>query len=152
MAKQTRKIRRAALSPRAPRPCGAPRFTTRMARAVAIWLGLTVFGLVIGMIGYAWSENMTAIDAYVNAAMILSGMGPLGELKIHGGKIFAGSYAIFSGLLIVIATGFVLSPVFHHVLHRIPSRAEGRRVMRTSPAIPHRADRCWCSRGQSRRR
>ena len=77
------------------------------------------------MIGYAWSENMSIIDAYVNAAIILSGMGPLGELKTTAGKIFAGSYAIFSGLLIVIATGFVLSPIFHHVLHKFHLEQKG---------------------------
>jgi len=52
---------------------------------------------------------LSLADAYVNAAMILSGMGPLGELKTTAGKLFAGSYAIFSGLVIVIATGFVLA-------------------------------------------
>ena len=61
---------------------------------------------------------MSFTDAYVNAAMILAGMGPLGELKTTAGKIFAGSYAIFSGLIIVIASGFVLAPIFHRVLHR----------------------------------
>ena len=60
---------------------------------------------------------MSFADAYVNAAMILSGMGPLGELKTTAGKIFAGSYAIFSGLVIVIATSFDLAPIFHRVLH-----------------------------------
>ena len=100
-------------------------FAGRMARAIAIWIGLAVFGLAVGMIGYAWFEHMSITDAYVNAAMILSGMGPLGELKTEGGKIFAGSYAIFSGLLIVIATGFVLSPVFHHVLHRFHLEQKG---------------------------
>ena len=68
---------------------------------------------------------MSVTDAYVNAAMILSGMGPLGELKSTGGKIFAGSYAIFSGLLIVIATGFVLAPVFHRVLHKFHVEQKG---------------------------
>jgi hypothetical protein len=61
---------------------------------------------------------MSFVDAFVNAAMILSGMGPLGELKTTGGKIFAGCYAILSGLIIVIATGVVLAPIFHRVLHR----------------------------------
>jgi hypothetical protein len=49
----------------------------------------------------------------------------VGELKSTGGKIFAGSYAIFSGLLIVIATGFVLAPVFHRVLHRFHVEQKG---------------------------
>jgi len=97
----------------------APRgvFLRRMLYAVMLWLGITVVGLIIGMAGYAYFENMSLPDAYVNAAMILSGMGPVNELKSSGGKIFAGTYAIFSGLVIIIATGFVLAPIFHRVLH-----------------------------------
>jgi FtsH-binding integral membrane protein len=94
------------------------RFAGRMLKAMGLWLALTTVGLMIGMAGYAEFEGMSLADSYVNAAMILSGMGPLGELKTTAGKIFAGSYAIFSGLVIVIATGFVLAPIFHRVLHR----------------------------------
>jgi hypothetical protein len=94
------------------------RFVGRMLTAMGLWLALAAAGLLIGMAGYATFEGMSPADAYVNAAMILSGMGPVGELKTTAGKIFAGSYAIFSGLVIVIATGFVLAPIFHRVLHR----------------------------------
>jgi hypothetical protein len=94
------------------------RFAVRMLRAIGLWSALTFFGLGIGMAGYAIFEGMPFTDAYVNAAMILSGMGPMGELKTTAGKIFAGSYAIFSGLIIVVATGLVLAPIFHRVLHR----------------------------------
>jgi hypothetical protein len=93
------------------------RFALRMGRAILLWLGLTVIGLAIGMMGYASTEGMSATDAFVNAAMILSGMGPVGELKTEAGKLFAGAYALFSGLFVVIATGFVLAPVLHRVLH-----------------------------------
>jgi hypothetical protein len=93
------------------------RFADRMLRAVGLWFMLAGVGLAIGMAGYAVFEGMSLADSYVNAAMILSGMGPMGELKTTAGKVFAGSYAIFSGLLIVIATGFVLAPIFHRVLH-----------------------------------
>jgi hypothetical protein len=92
------------------------RFAGRMLKAIGLWLVLTVVGF--GMAGYAEFEYMSFTDAYVNAAMILSGMGPVGELRTPAGKLFAGSYAIFSGLVIVIATGFVLAPIFHRVLHR----------------------------------
>jgi hypothetical protein len=92
-------------------------FFRRMLRATGIWCVLALCGLLIGMAGYCYFEGMSLPDSYVNAAMILSGMGPLGELKTTAGKIFAGSYAIFSGLIIVIATSFVLAPVFHRVLH-----------------------------------
>jgi hypothetical protein len=93
------------------------RFADRMLKAIGLWCILAVVGLAIGMAGYAAFEGMSLADSYVNAAMILSGMGPMGELKTTAGKIFAGSYAIFSGLLLIIATGFVLAPIFHRVLH-----------------------------------
>jgi len=89
-------------------------FIRRMFLVIGLWLVLTVVGLVIGIVGYAYFEGMSVVDAYVNAAMILSGMGPVGELK----KVFAGTYAIFSGLVVIIATGFLLAPIFHRVLHR----------------------------------
>lgn len=94
------------------------KFLARMGRAIGLWLLLTAGGLAIGIAGYAYFESMSLVDAFVNAAMILSGMGPMGELKSTGGKVFAGLYAMFSGLVIIIATGFVLAPIFHRVLHR----------------------------------
>ena len=93
------------------------KFARRMLVAIGLWAVLTFVGLAIGMAGYAYFEGMSVTDAYVNAAMILSGMSPVGELKTQPGKIFAGSYAILSGLIIVIASGFVLAPIFHRVLH-----------------------------------
>lgn len=93
------------------------RFAARLGRAILIYLGLAVVGMAIGMAGYAATEGMGATDAFVNAAMILSGMGPVSELKTQAGKIFAGFYALFSGLFVVIATSFVLAPVLHRVLH-----------------------------------
>ena len=101
------------------------RFAARMLRAVGLWVILTIVGLAVGIAGYAGFEGMSLVDAYVNAAMILSGMGPMGELKTTAGKIFAGSYAIFSGLIIVVATGFVLAPIFHRVLHRFHVESKG---------------------------
>jgi hypothetical protein len=94
------------------------KFLARMGIAIGLWLFLTTAGLVVGIAGYAFFESMSLADAFVNAAMILSGMGPLGELKTTAGKVFAGLYAMLSGLIIIIATGFVLAPIFHRVLHR----------------------------------
>ncbi len=102
------------------------RFADRMLKAIALWWILAGVGLAIGMAGYAAFEGMSLADSYVNAAMILSGMGPMGELKTTAGKVFAGSYAIFSGLLIVIATGFVLAPIFHRLLHHFHVEARER--------------------------
>lgn len=94
------------------------KFMARMTIAIGLWVFLTTAGLAIGIAGYAYFEGMSFVDSFVNASMILSGMGPMGELKTTAGKIFAGAYAIFSGLIIIIATGFVLAPIFHRVLHR----------------------------------
>jgi hypothetical protein len=82
-----------------------------MLTAIALWCMLALLGLAIGMAGYAAFEGMSLTDSYVNTAMILFGMGPMGNLKTTAGKIFAGSYAIFSGLLLIVATGFVLAPI-----------------------------------------
>ena len=87
------------------------RFIRRMFIVIGLWFAMTFIGLVIGIAGYAKFEGMPLVDAYVNAAMILSGMGPIGELKTTAGKLFAGTYAIFSGLVIVIATGFLLAQI-----------------------------------------
>jgi len=66
------------------------RFVNRMLMAIGLWCILAVVGLAIGMAGYAGFEGMSLADSYVNAAMILSGMGPMGELKTTAGKVFAG--------------------------------------------------------------
>ena len=102
------------------------RFAKRMGLAIALSGLLMLFGLAIGMVGYAHFENMSWTDAYLNAAMILSGMGPVHDLTTEAGKIFAGTYAIFSGFIIIIATGVILAPVFHRVLHRFHMEESGK--------------------------
>ncbi len=90
-----------------------------------LWLIVVVFGLRVGIAGDAGVGGLSLVDAYLNAAMILSGMGPAVELKTTGGKLFAGTYAIFSGLIIIIGTGFVLAPIFHRVLHKFHVETRG---------------------------
>ena len=93
------------------------RFSSRLATNGVWALGVVALALAIGMAGYMGFENMGAVDAFANAAMILSGMGPLTPLLTTGGKIFAGLYAITCGLLIFGVAGLILAPVFHRVLH-----------------------------------
>jgi hypothetical protein len=103
-------------------------FAERMARAVGLALVLILPSLVLGIAGYMYFEGMSLTDAFLNASMILSSMGPAAELHTQGGKIFAGFYALYSGLVVVIATGFVLAPIFHRVLHKFhveTSRGDG---------------------------
>jgi hypothetical protein len=86
----------------------------RSALLASLLIGLSLLG---GMAGYHYLEEMPWIDAFVNAAMILSGMGPLGPLQTWGGKLFAGCYALYSGLVVIIATGVIFAPVMHRMLH-----------------------------------
>jgi hypothetical protein len=74
--------------------------------------------LLAGMAGYHHFESMPWIDAFVNASMILSGMGPMGTLQTWGGKCFAGWYALYSGLALILVSGLILAPLLHRLMHR----------------------------------
>jgi hypothetical protein len=100
------------------------KFYHRMARSAALGLTIVIGALLIGMAGYHFLENMKWIDAFVNAAMILSGMGPLGELKTSAGKIFAGCYALFSGVAFLTSVALLFAPVFHRFLHKFHLQTE----------------------------
>ena len=89
--------------------------------AATLLIGLSLLG---GMVGYRYFEGMEWIDAFANAAMILSGMGPLTPLQTWGGKLFAGLYALYSGLALILATGLIFAPVVHRVLHRFHLESE----------------------------
>jgi hypothetical protein len=108
--------------PLAPRP----RFVRRMlTRAGAI--ALLIFGsLAVGVLGYHHFERLPWIDALVNASMIMGGMGPVDPVKSTGGKLFASFYALYCGLLLLVAAGLLLAPALHRLLHRIHLE-EGRR-------------------------
>lgn len=85
----------------------------------ALWsAAIIIIWLIVGMLGYAGFEGMSAVDSFVNAAMILSGMGPVQSLNTAGGKIFAGLYAIISGIVIFGVAGIALAPLFHRMMHR----------------------------------
>ena len=103
------------------------RFTSRVSRS-AMWAAAVItFWELAGMAGYMGFEGMSPVDAFVNAAMILSGMGPVTVLNTTGGKLFAGLYAIASGLLIFAIAGLILAPLFHRVLHRFHVPEDGGR-------------------------
>jgi hypothetical protein len=70
------------------------------------------------MAGYACFEDLAWRDAFLNAAMLLGGMGPVESPQTDGGKLFAGTYALYSGLLFIVSVGIVLVPVAHRLLHK----------------------------------
>jgi hypothetical protein len=94
------------------------RFVDRVRTHVLGALALLFLTLGIGMAGYHWLEGQAWVDAYLNASMILGGMGPVAELHTQAGKVFAGTYALFAGLVFVLAIGVVLAPVLHRAMHR----------------------------------
>ncbi len=99
-------------------------FAIRMARNFAAATSLIVVSLVIGVVGYHHYEELPWLDAFANASMILSGMGPLGELKTSSGKLFAGCYALYSGLIVIFVAGILLAPVVHRALHKFHAADE----------------------------
>ena len=93
-------------------------FYRRIARHAALGFAVITVALGIGMIGYHCFEKLPWVDAFVNAAMILSGMGPVATLQTDAGKIFAGCYALFSGLALIAILGIIFAPVVHRALHK----------------------------------
>ena len=101
-----------------------PLFLWRILKFGALSFGLAAVSLIIGIFGYRTFEGMSWVDAFVNAAMILGGMGPVGELHTQAGKLFAGTYALYCGLIVVISMGILIAPVFHRFLHLFHLEAE----------------------------
>ena len=93
-------------------------FYQRMLRAMLVSGGVIAFSLFLGILGYRYIAGFGWVDSLLNASMILAGMGPVGELKTDGAKIFASAYALFSGVVFITSTGILLGPMFHRVLHR----------------------------------
>jgi hypothetical protein len=98
-------------------------FLLRLLRSIGLGLIALCISLGIGMAGYHFYESLPWVDAFVNAAMILSGMGPLNPLYTTAGKIFAGCYALYSGLIFIIITGIILAPVIHRFFHQLHHKA-----------------------------
>ena len=98
----------------------APRsvFLRRLGGAIAFAIGLVAASLAVGMWGYRHFERLAWLDAFLNAAMLLGGMGPVATPVTRGGKLFAGLYALYAGLILLVSVGIMLTPVFHRLMHR----------------------------------
>ena len=86
----------------------------------ALFLAGSIIGvsLLLCILGYHFVARFSWIDSLVEASMILSGMGPVKNLNSNAAKVFASCYALFSGVVFISATGILLAPMFHRVLHR----------------------------------
>jgi len=94
------------------------RFIIRLAHSGIIALALIAVSLVIGMLGYHNLEGLSWIDAFLNASMLLGGMGPVNMPATSGGKLFAGLYALYCGLAVILVAGVILAPIAHRLLHK----------------------------------
>lgn len=84
---------------------------------ILIAMGFLIFSLLIGMTGYHYLEGLPWLDAFLNAAMIMGGMGPVDVIRSSGGKLFAGAYALYSGLVLIASVGFMSAPLLHRFFH-----------------------------------
>jgi hypothetical protein len=95
-----------------------------MLRHAGMAFGLLGASLLMGVAGYHIFENLPWIDSFLNASMILGGMGPVNELHTEAGKLFASLYALYSGLILLVFAGIIFTPVFHRLLHRFHLETE----------------------------
>ena len=100
------------------RPLSRPHFYRRLLLHFLAASGLVLGSLLIGIAGYSHYEHLAWRDAFLNAAMLLGGMGPVESPQSEGGKLFAGFYALYAGLVFLVAIAIVMAPVFHRLLHK----------------------------------
>ena len=103
---------------RSHRPLSQRQFLARLLRHGGIAAAMVAASLAIGMAGYVRFEHLGWLDAFLNSAMLLGGMGPVDLPRTPAGKLFAGIYALYAGLVFLVAAGLLLATVMHRVLHR----------------------------------
>lgn len=90
-------------------------------------IALLLLSLALGMAGYMHFEELAWRDAFLNAAMLMAGMGPVDAPHTHGGKLFAGLYALYAGLVFLVAAGLLFTPVVHRLMHKFHWEQDSRR-------------------------
>lgn len=104
--------------PKTKPPIPRHHFVRRVLLHAAAGFGLLTASLVPGMAGYEYFEGLPWRDAFLNAAMLMGGMGPVNAPQTDGGKLFAGLYALYAGLVFLVVAGLLLVPMVHRVLHK----------------------------------
>ena len=99
-------------------------FFLRLGRNFVATLGIIAVSLGIGTLGYHYIGGVGWIDGFLNAAMILTGMGPVDKMETDGGKIFAAFYALYSGIVFLTMVVVIITPVYHRFLHRFHLEGE----------------------------
>lgn len=99
-------------------PIPRRRFVRRMLLHSAFASAFLGFSLLIGMAGYEYFEDLPWRDAFLNAAMLMGGMGPVDAPQTDGGKVFAGAYALYAGLVLLVTVALLFTPLVHRVMHK----------------------------------
>ena len=95
------------------------RFIRRTIYNIIVASLIMAISLLIGVVGYRYTADMSWMDALHNAAMILSGMGLVDKVSSDGGKLFSSVYALFSGVVFITNIGVILAPALHRIYHRM---------------------------------
>jgi hypothetical protein len=104
---------------------GRREFTRRLLRNFALAFAFVAFALGLGTTGYHAFAGLEWIDAFLNAAMILTGMGPVAQMTTTGAKLWASCYALFSGIAFLGTVTVMLAPVAHRFLHKFHLEDKG---------------------------
>ena len=99
------------------RPIPTRRFARRFLVHLSIALGLIAFSLAMGMTGYVCFEHLSCLDAFLNSAMLLGGMGPVNAPQSDAGKLFAGIFALYAGLVFIVTAALLFTPLLHRLMH-----------------------------------
>ncbi|MCX8050778.1 MAG: hypothetical protein N3B17_02650 [Chlorobi bacterium] len=102
-------------------------FLRRLAGHGALAIGFLALSLGIGVAGYRFIVGLSWVDAVLEAAMILGGMGPVAPLQTTAGKLFAAAYALYSGVAFLATVGILLAPIVHRLLHRLHADRDSSR-------------------------
>jgi hypothetical protein len=100
-------------------------FAGRMARSLAVVAGIVAFSLLLGSAGYHYLGDLPWVDALLNAAMILTGMGPVDPMKTTAAKLFATFYALYSGIAFLTVVAVLVAPLLHRFLHKFHLSEDG---------------------------
>jgi hypothetical protein len=102
-------------------------FLRRLARHGAIAMTFLLVSLAMGTCGFHWSAPQDWLDAFLNAAMLLGGMGPVGSFEQPIGKVFAGLFALYAGIVFLGAALVLLAPIVHRILHKLHLEEQSKR-------------------------
>jgi hypothetical protein len=100
------------------KPLTRPGFWRRLFRHAAVAFGLISVSLALGMAGYCSFEHMGLLDGFLNSAMLLGGMGPVNAPMTPAGKLFAGIFALYAGLVFIVSAALLFTPLLHRLMHR----------------------------------